>query len=45
MKLIKKAAKEAVPIIKERMVIIDAAEEKNTEPDLPVSGLPNIPKR
>lgn len=36
MRLIKKAAKHAVPVIKERMVIIDAADEKEKEPVLPV---------
>jgi hypothetical protein len=38
MRCIKTAAKHATPIIKERMVIIDAAEEKGTEPELPVSN-------
>lgn len=39
MKCIKTAAKHAVPVIKERMVIIDAAEEKGDDkpPNLPVS--------
>ncbi|KAH8817505.1 cytochrome P450 [Xylogone sp. PMI_703] len=32
---IKTAAKHATPVIQERMVIIDAAEEKGTEPELP----------
>lgn len=39
MTLIKKAAKHAVPVIKERMLIIDAAVEKKTEPVLPVGIL------
>lgn len=38
MNLIKKAAKHSVPIINERMAAIDAAEEKGTEPELPVSA-------
>jgi len=38
MRCIKTAAKHATPIIKERMVIIDTAEEKGTEPELPVSN-------
>lgn len=37
MKFIKTAAKHAVPIIKERMIIIDAAEENGDKPNLPVS--------
>jgi hypothetical protein len=37
MRCIRTAAKHATPIIKERMVIIDAAEQKGTEPELPVS--------
>ncbi|KAK0101343.1 hypothetical protein ONS95_006519 [Cadophora gregata] len=32
---IQTAAKHAVPVIKERMVIVDAAEEKGAEPNLP----------
>ena len=34
---IKTAAQHATPIIKERMVIVDAAEQKRVEPELPVS--------
>ena len=37
MRCIKTAAKHATPIINERMVIVDAAEQKGIEPDLPVS--------
>ena len=37
MRLINKAAKHAVPVIEERMKIVDAAAEKDQEPDLPVS--------
>jgi hypothetical protein len=37
MRCIKTAAKHATPIIKERMAIIDAAEQKGIEPELPVS--------
>lgn len=37
MRCIETAAKHATPVLKERMAIIDAAEEKNIEPDLPVS--------
>lgn len=37
MRHIKTAAKHAVPVIKERMVVVDAAEEKGIEPNLPVS--------
>jgi hypothetical protein len=37
MRCIKTAAKHAVPIIRERMVIIDAAEETGNKPNLPVS--------
>jgi hypothetical protein len=37
MRCIKTAAKHATPVIKERMSIIDAAEEKDVEPQLPVS--------
>jgi hypothetical protein len=37
MRCIKTAAKHATPIIKERMVIIGAAEQKGIEPELPVS--------
>lgn len=37
MRHIETAAKHAVPVIKERMVIVDTAEEKGIEPNLPVS--------
>jgi hypothetical protein len=37
MRCIETAAKHATPVLKERMAIIDAAEEKDIEPDLPVS--------
>jgi hypothetical protein len=37
MRCIKTAATHATPVIKERMAIIDAAEEKDIEPELPVS--------
>jgi hypothetical protein len=37
MRCIKTAAKHATPVIKERMAVVDAAEEKDTEPELPVS--------
>jgi hypothetical protein len=37
MRCIETAAKHARPVLKERMAIIDAAEEKDIEPDLPVS--------
>lgn len=36
MRLINTAAIHAVPVIKERMAIVDAAEEKCVEPKLPV---------
>ncbi|EWG53881.1 hypothetical protein FVEG_12216 [Fusarium verticillioides 7600] len=35
MRCIETAAKHATPVLKERMAIIDAAEEKDIEPDLP----------
>ncbi|KIM92656.1 hypothetical protein OIDMADRAFT_62368 [Oidiodendron maius Zn] len=35
MRCLKTAAKHATPVIKERMAIIDAAEEKDIEPELP----------
>ncbi|KAM0547284.1 hypothetical protein ACHAPJ_010419 [Fusarium lateritium] len=35
MRCIETAAKHATPVIKERMAIIDAADEKDVEPDLP----------
>lgn len=37
MRCIKTAAKHAVPVLEERMAIIDAADEKGVEPKLPVS--------
>lgn len=37
MRCIKTAAKHATPIIKQRMCIVDTAEEKGMEPELPVS--------
>lgn len=37
MRCIETAAKHATPVLKERMAIIDTAEEKDIEPDLPVS--------
>jgi hypothetical protein len=43
MRCIKTAAKHATPIIKERMVIVDAAEEKGIEPELPVSSQNLLP--
>lgn len=36
MRWIETAAKHATPVLKERMAIIDAAEAKDIEPDLPV---------
>lgn len=37
MRCIKTAAKHATPVIKERMAILDNADEKGLEPELPVS--------